>query len=75
MIKNLEELKEYNIICTNTDEVEKCLDILEKLGFKIDKEIYPYERIVKNYDNEFFSTNIAKLYYKDINFRSFKKRK
>lgn len=39
MIKNLEKLKEYNIICTNTDEVKECLDILKKLGFKIYDEI------------------------------------
>ena len=35
MIKNLENLENYNIICTNTDEVKDCLDTLKKLGFDI----------------------------------------
>lgn len=74
MIKNLEELKQYNIICTNTEEVEECLDILEKLGFKTDKEkIYSNSRIVKSIGKDFFSTCIIERDYKDINFYQFKK--
>ena len=75
MIKNLEQLKQYNIICTNTDEVEECLEILKKLGFDTyEKEIYCEERIVKYcVNNCFCSTKNITTEYKDINFRSFKK--
>lgn len=74
MIKNLEELKEYNIICTNTDEVKECLDILEQLGFKIVETIYCEERIVKYNNNDYFySSDTIKTDYKDINFYNFKK--
>lgn len=74
MIKNLEELKEYNIICTNTDEVKECLDILEQLGFKIVETIYCEERIVKYNNNDYFySSDTIETDYKDINFCNFKK--
>ncbi len=75
MIKNLEKLKEYNIICTNTDEVEKCLDILKKLGFDTyEREINPGQRIVKYHiTNCFYPTKIITTDYKDINFYNFKK--
>ena len=32
-IKNIEEFKKYNIICTTTEEVEECLNMLKDLGF------------------------------------------
>lgn len=75
MIKNLEELKQYNIICTNTEEVEECLEILKKLGFNTyEKEICCEERIVKYcVNNCFCSTEIITTYNKDINFYQFKK--
>ena len=75
MIKNLEDLKQYNIICTNTDEVNECLDILKKLGFNTyEKEICCEERIVKYcVNNCFCSTQNVKTDYKDINFYQFKK--
>lgn len=75
MIKNLEELKKYNIICTNTDEVEECLEILKKLGFNTyEKEICCEERIVKYcVNNCFCSTQNVETDYKDINFYNFKK--
>ena len=75
MIKNLEDLKNYNIICTNTDEVKECLDILKKLGFNTyEKEINPGQRFVKYYVNNcFYSTQSVEADYKDINFYNFKK--
>ena len=75
MIKNLENLKKYNIICTNTDEVKECLDILKKLGFNTyEKEINPGQRFVKYYVNNCFcSTKNITIDYKDINFYQFKK--
>lgn len=76
MIKNLEKLKEYNIICTNTDEVEECLEILKKLGLKIYDGKIDYRSRIVNYSSygEFFmSTSIIDKNYKDINFYNFKK--
>lgn len=74
MIKNLEKLKKYNIICTNTDEIKECLDILEKLGFEIVKTIYCEEIIVKYNNNDYFySTDTIEIDNKNINFYQFKK--
>lgn len=73
MIKNLENLKKYNIICTNTDEVEECLDILKKLEFKIGSRVNSDERIVAFFNYIFCSTKNITTDYKDINFYNFKK--
>lgn len=35
-IKNINEIEKYNIVCTNTNEVQECKEILEKLGLKTD---------------------------------------
>ena len=79
MIKKLENLKNYNIICTNTDEVKECLDILKKLGFKIYDEIndiIDYKNIFISYfpcAKMFMSTDLLLEEYKNINFYQFKK--
>lgn len=73
MIKNLENLKKYNIICTNTDEVKECLDILKKLGFKIGSRVNNDERIIAFFNYIFCSTKNITIDYKDINFYQFKK--
>ena len=73
MIKNLEKLKEYNIICTNTDEVKECLEILKKLGFRIGSRVNNDERIVAFFNYIFCSTKTITTEYKDINFYNFKK--
>lgn len=73
MIKNLESIKEYNIICTNTDEVKECLDILKKLGFKIGSRVNNDERIIAFFNYIFCSTKTITTDYKDINFYQFKK--
>ena len=79
MIKNLENLKKYNIICTNTNEVEECFYILEKLGFDIYYETYnniDYRNIFISYSSyakKFMSTDLLLKEYKNINFYNFKK--
>ena len=63
MFQNVEDLKKYNIICKNKNEIEECVFYLKELGFNVEYEflsnnicIYWRERskkfIVTAYGNE-----------------------
>lgn len=74
MIKNLEDLKEYNIICTNIDEIKDCFEILRELGFETGTLFIGEEERIISFDKKFFySTKNIRTDYKDINFYNFKK--
>ena len=40
MIKNIEELKNIQIVCRNQNHVEDCLNYLKQLGFRVKKKYY-----------------------------------
>ncbi len=72
-IKSIEDFKEYNIICTNTDEVQECLNMLnndDRFEWTCKQD-----RIVAWHEDRFrfFSYSCVRDYYcKDINFYQFK---
>ena len=39
MIKNIEDLKNIQIVCRNQEQVKNCLNYLEQLGFGVEKNI------------------------------------
>lgn len=77
MIKNKEELKNYNIICINDKEIKECFNLLEKLGFEIDKRLLANFSVFINFNNtQNLFLNAKKLesnYDKNITFYEFKK--
>jgi len=46
MIKNIEELKNIQIVCRNQEQVKNCLNMLEKLGFMVEKKYYKSWNII-----------------------------
>ena len=75
MIKNIEDLNKYNIICTTTEEVKECLNLLKDLGFKVNCVIGFCNRIVrfKSSCGEFQGLDIVCGTNDNINFYQFKK--
>lgn len=77
MIKNKEELKNYNIICINDKEIKECFDLLEKLGFKTDKRLLSNFSVFINFnDTQNLFLNAKKLesnFDKNITFYEFRK--
>lgn len=77
MIKNKEEFKNYNIICINDKEIKECFDLLEKLGFKIDKRLLATFSVFINFNktqNIFLNTKkLESNFDKNITFYEFKK--
>ena len=77
MIKNKEEFKKYNIICTSKKEVYECMSFLEKLGFNVEKvkKLTSCDVIIlfEPYANEFRCIACCLNYYKNISFYRFKK--
>jgi len=73
-----EEFKNYNIICTNEKEVQECMSILEKLGFRVARPmIYKQCSIIVKYYGEaggFFGRSVSCYNnYENISFYNFKK--
>ena len=72
-----EDLKKYNIICTNGKEARECIDMLEKLGLDISSVNYFAEYNCIVYCDDFlnkFSCGDAVFHSrKNINFYQFKK--
>ena len=74
---NKEDLKKYQIICTNGKEANECLDMLKELGF----DIYKYNSHLKcncivyysNHYKSFMFGNVVFDFSKKINFYQFKK--
>ena len=75
MIKNIEEFKKYNIICTNTEEVRECLNMLRDLGLAVHSMICTVDRIVRfrNDWQKFQAHNCVCDKNDNINFYQFKK--
>ena len=40
MIKNIEDLKNIQIVCRNQEQVKNCFNYLEQLGFRVKKKYY-----------------------------------
>lgn len=57
-IKNKEELKNYNIICTNTEEVEDCFNMLEELGFEVRNNDNQYQVIFYREHSDMFENDV-----------------
>ena len=75
-INNKEDLKKYNIICTNKKEVQKTMDFLKNLDFKVEDPI-PTRKdyIIVFFDKQsykFVCDNWCKLNYENISFYRFK---
>lgn len=77
MIKNKEELKNYNIICINDKEIKECFNLLEKLGFEIDKRLLANFSVFINFNNtQNLFLNAKKLesnFDRNLTFYEFKK--
>ena len=64
MIKNKEEFKNYNIVCTNKKEVQKTMDFLKNLDFKVEDTISTRKDYIFVYfDNRFIYSFIASTKY------------
>ena len=76
MIKNKEEFKKYNIICTNEKEVKKTMDFLKKLDFKVEDTISTRKDYIFVYFDKqsykFACDNWCKLNQDNISFYRFK---
>jgi len=76
-IKEINDIYKINIICTNTDEVMECKDILEKLGLKTGRVDSRKDRIIvrRVYGDSNFFTNCDVVYtgFDNISFYDFKK--
>ena len=75
-IKNKEDFKKYNIICTDKKEVQKTMDFLKNLDFKVE-DMKPTQKdyIIVYFDKEnykFICDNWCKLSYENISFCRFK---
>ena len=74
MIKNIEDFKEYNIICTTTEDVEECLNMLNTEEQNRDIINDNYERIVyySKHSNKYILSPGAQM-DNNISFYHFKK--
>ena len=74
-IKSIEDFKEYNIICTTTEEVKECLEILNTREETKNPVVYKEERIVvyNKYYGKYVSRISAKDDKNDISFYHLKK--
>lgn len=77
MIKNKEEFKNYNIVCTNEKEVKKTMDFLKNLDFKVEDKISTRKDYIFVYFDKqsykFACDNWCKLNQDNISFYNFKK--
>lgn len=46
MIKNIEDLKNIQIVCRNQEQVKDCLNYLKQLGFRVEKKYYKSFNII-----------------------------
>lgn len=69
-----EELKNYNVLCSNSQEVKECLIYLRKIGFETQniKQNLPNNHIIVRYSNIFCATNILSEDKVNISYLSFK---
>ena len=69
MIKNIEDLKNIQIVCRrNKQDVENCLNTLEKLGFEVRNNDNKYKVIYYSYYNSRFENDIRLECEKDTYF-------
>lgn len=77
MIKNKEELKNYNIVCINDKEIKECFDLLGKLGFETDKRLLATFSVFINFnETQNLFLNAKKLesnFDRNLTFYEFKK--
>jgi hypothetical protein len=77
MIKNKEEFKNYNIVCTNEKEVKKTMDFLKNLDFKVEDKISTRKDYIFVYFDKqsykFACDNWCKLNQDNISFYNFRK--
>ena len=75
LINNIEYIKTLNIICINKKEKQECFNILEKLGFNVERSDIELENyIVIHYGIfRFFCFKDTLDFCKNILFKDFKK--
>ena len=89
MIKNIEDLKNIQIVCRNQEQVKNCLNYLEQLGFSVKKKYYKgwniifwgslnegflaYNTLNENQKIEFYNKELAKTLQKFLKEKQEKK--
>lgn len=65
MIKNIEDLKNIQIVCRNQEQVKDCLDYLEQLGFNVFHFRFDYCCIIF-YENNLYSFCVSDTIHSDL---------